>query len=320
MNLGRDVNPLFVTTTPIRTKDNQDGGTGYFLNYLGRTYVVTNRHVIEPEGEKINEARIWLRDFDDIRNTTHLDLSLSGGDGEDWFGHYFGSDIDLAVIPIGPKLSDLDDAENQTHVTGSLAFTADHFIHRNIGVGSQVSIIGYPGNIVDSSGRFPIRRNALIATPYGHSFDGKLYFLTDAQMHEGTSGSPVVLQSDFVRRMNGPVPEERQKPVYLLGTHSATIPRNNLESRESIGWKIGPGRRIDSGQRDNYGLNLAWYPGTLEDILWRVTIHPHLTDEEKQLLDEMNRSQLVAIRNRLWKGEPDDHPVRDLMERVREEG
>jgi len=38
----------------------------------------------------------------------------------------------------------------------------------------------------------PVARQAVIASAFGIRFQGQGYFLTDARMHRGTSGAPVV--------------------------------------------------------------------------------------------------------------------------------
>jgi hypothetical protein len=38
----------------------------------------------------------------------------------------------------------------------------------------------------------PVARQAVIASAFGSRFQGQGYFLTDARMHRGTSGAPVV--------------------------------------------------------------------------------------------------------------------------------
>lgn len=269
----RAVQPIFATTTPIRYKSVRGGGTGFFLNYNGETYLVTNRHVVDPEDVSPNQARIWLRNYGNISNTNHVDISLSGEDGEDWFGHPYSEDIDLAVIPLVTRLSSLEDVKNGNHKTGSLAFTRQHYIHENINVDNRVAILGYPGDFVDRTTLFPVRRNALISSPYGLPFDENPFFITDARMHPGTSGSPVLMEAGGMRMTSGDVPEERSKGVYLLGVHSATFYQddNNGDDSENQLW-AGP---QDDSEEDNqeatkYELNVAWYPKLIDDIFDRI--------------------------------------------------
>lgn len=261
--IQRDVNPIFTTTTPIRFNNIEGGGTGFFLNYEKETYLITNRHVVDPEEHSPNEARIWFRNYENIIETNHYDLSLSDGEGEDWYSHP-DQDVDLAIIPLNPRLSSLDEINNRNHKTGSLAFTFQHFIHDNVSVDNRVIILGYPGDFVDSSTLFPVKRNALISTPYGIPFDGDPYFVTDARMHSGTSGSPVLMDVGGMMRTLGEIPEKRQKSVYLLGVHSATFYKRSI-----TGDQLWDDTDSDSEQYKptKYELNVAWYPELIKDII-----------------------------------------------------
>lgn len=262
----RAIDPVFSTTTPIRYRDMDGGGTGFFLNYRGETYLITNRHVVDPEDETPTQVRIWFRNYGNLAQTNHFDISLDGGEGVDWFGHPDSTDIDLAVIPLNMSLSTLDEVGN--HNTGSLAFTRQHYIHENVQVDNRVLILGYPGDFVDRTSLFPVQRNALIASPYGYPFDGNRYFVTDARMHPGTSGSPVLMKTRGMMRTAGDVPENRSKGVYLLGVHSATFysgsPTQSGQNNQL--W----GTTDEDSEEDGitrYELNVAWYPELIDDIL-----------------------------------------------------
>ena len=268
----RPVQPIFATTTPIRYEKVNGGGTGFFLNYNGTTHLITNHHVVDPEDSSPDQARIWFRNYGYILGTNHFDISLSGGDGKDWFGHPDSPEVDLAIIPLSTRLSSLDEAENQNHKTGSLAFTRQHYIHENVGVDNRVIIIGYPGDFVDKTTLFPVRRNALISSPYGINFNGMPYFVTDARMHPGTSGSPVLMEVGGMMMTSGNVPEERNRGVYILGVHSATFYRNREnEKRTDQFWtEVQDDGENSEEEPTKYELNVAWYPELIDDILGRL--------------------------------------------------
>lgn len=266
---ARGVDPVFAPTTPIRYCDADGGGTGFFVNHQGKTYIVTNRHVVSPEEDDVNptEAYVWFRNTSDIRKSNRNKIRFAKNDSVRWRDHPEApTEVDLAIIPINPRLSSLDavEGEDQQARSGSLAFTLDHIIHENLGVDQHVSIVGYPGDFHDRTTRFPVRRNALIASPYGTPFENRPYFLTDARMHPGTSGSPVVMEGGGLQTTYGDIPNERNKSVYLLGVHSATF----------YGTPFGQQKQsdIDVGTRDTIqlDLNVAWYPELLRDILESV--------------------------------------------------
>lgn len=267
---ARGVQPVFGTTTPIRYVGEDGGGTGFFFNHdEAGTFIVTNRHVVDPDDDDINptDVFIWLRDATNVGQANRVEIPIHSDGSPNWLEHPTQPEsVDLALIPIHPELSSLDDAydDDGQPTSGSLAFTEDYFIHEGITADQRVSIIGYPGNFMDRSTIFPIRRNALIASPYGHNFEHMPIFLTDARMHPGTSGSPVVMEAGGMVRMSRDVPSERQKPLFLLGIHSATFYGTDLErylnqNPETVGEEDEYDARLD--------LNLAWYPQLITDIL-----------------------------------------------------
>lgn len=268
----RGIDPEFCTVTPIRYKEEDGGGTGFFLNRDGRTYLVTNRHVVDPDDNEVNpeSAYIWLRNRNDLGTANRNAIRLVENDNPRWRGHPDDTtDVDLAVLPLHPRLSTLDDVHDEdTEVTsGSLAFTTEHFIHENVGVDQRVSIIGYPGDFMDRSTRLPVRRNALISSPYGYSFAGEPYFLTDARMHPGTSGSPVVMRSRGMQFHRGDVPDNRSKNLYLLGVHSATFHDSGFKEHELDEAEDKKKGEDDEHLQAKLDLNAAWYPGLINAII-----------------------------------------------------
>lgn len=265
----RGVDPIFSTTTPIRYCNYSGGGTGFFFNYNDRTFLVTNRHVVAPDDEDVtpDEAFVWFRDSTNPGNARRNRIRINADGEPRWRGHPAGAEnVDLAVIPLHPRFNTLDellDEETETH-SGNFSFTPEHFLHENIGVEEHVSIIGYPGDFMDRSTRFPVRRNALISSPYGHGFESRPFFLTDARMHPGTSGSPVVMSTGGVYTSHGDVPDGRQKGHYLLGIHSATFYGTGFEEQNNS----DDDPSSDSGEQNfKLDLNVAWYAELLLDIL-----------------------------------------------------
>ena len=78
---------------------------------------------------------------------------------------------------------------------GSLlfAFTPEHLqkLDDPVEVGRSVLIVGFPLGFHDTLHHLPVVRQSIIASAFGLRFQGQGYFLTDARMHRGTSGSPI---------------------------------------------------------------------------------------------------------------------------------
>ena len=108
-------------------------------------------------------------------------------------------------------------------------------------IGAPVLIVGFPLGFHDHLHHLPVARQAVIASAFGIRFQGQGYFLTDARMHRGTSGAPVVSRVTTDRSGRGDL------AWTLLGVHSARMDVAN--------------RDIDEDERLN--LNCAWYADVL---------------------------------------------------------
>jgi hypothetical protein len=96
----------------------------------------------------------------------------------------------------------------------------------------------------------PVARQAVIASAFGIRFQGQGYFLTDARMHRGTSGAPVVARVTTERSGRADF------PWMLLGVHAARMDVSN--------------RDIDEDER--LDLNCAWYADVLLTLTDESTV------------------------------------------------
>lgn len=246
----RPLQPYYGTTTPIRLPDD-DGATGFYFNHNGVSYLVTNKHVLESYDRCPPDMAIYFRDIDPSKYRRH---SIGDVSDREWYSHPMDQKVDIAIIPLYTHVGTLGESSN-TEGPGSRAFTQKHFLHEDITLTDSPSILCYPGNFIDSSTYFPIKRNAKIASPYGWQFNGRQHFLTDAQMHPGSSGSPIV-QTDLLafKGSGHNVPDDRKRGTYLLGIHSATF--------------YGAGIEESKVPEDlKYELNVAWYPQFILEII-----------------------------------------------------
>lgn len=116
--------------------------------------------------------------------------------------------------------------------------------------GDEVFIVGYPLGFQDEANNLPVFRNGLIATSYGVPYEGKPQCLIDANLHPGTSGSPVLLKpkSLWVDR-TGTSHIQTGLNYFLIGIHSASLSVDTMIEKQPL------------------GLNICWYAGLLEEIL-----------------------------------------------------
>jgi hypothetical protein len=238
------IEPLLLTTVRVSTFDDKrplTASSGFFFERDGRLFLVTSRHVVIDRPSKHFPNRIEIDLHIDGKNLTRsmkLSVMLYVEGKSVWRqGSDTGGEIDVAVIEL-----------DRTALPPSVmlrCFTPSHLQHslEEVEVGTSLLIVGFPLGFHDVLHHLPVVRHAVIASSFGLRFQGLGYFLTDARLHRGTSGAPVVMRSPS---------SDAHLPWKLLGVHSA---------------------RVDMGGRDlqldeTLGLNCAWYA----DILLTLTI------------------------------------------------
>jgi hypothetical protein len=215
------------------------GATGFFFERDGRLFLVTSRHVVieEASNHRPDQLTIELHvDGQNIGNVIQWSIPLYGGNQALWRQCVdSGGSVDVVAVEIHrPALPE----------TVLLApFTPEHLVAEldQIEVGTAVLIVGFPLGFHDNLHHLPVARHAGIASAFGIRFQGQGYFLTDARMHRGTSGAPVVARVTTDRSGRGDL------AWTLLGVHSARMDVAN--------------RDIDEDERLN--LNCAWYADVL---------------------------------------------------------
>ena len=129
----------------------------------------------------------------------------------------------------------------------SATFLPQHYV---ISPGDDVFVMGFPLGFHDTAHNLPVFRNAMIASAYGVPFQDSQLFLTDANLHPGTSGSPVITKpkNTWVDD-KGNVSMVTGTTYYLLGVHSGTYSITTA-----------------AGQQIPLGLGAAWYVSLVDDI------------------------------------------------------
>jgi hypothetical protein len=236
------IEPLLLAVTRITTLDGVrvlTGATGFFYERAGRLFLVTSRHVLvdAPSGHHPDRIEITVHtDPVDLTRFARVSLALYRAGRSVWRqGTDSGGEIDVAAIeldrgllPAGTVLR----AFGEEHLQGPL---------EEIGIGAPMLVVGFPLGFYDTLHNLPVARHAAVASAFGVRFQGQGYFLTDARMHRGASGAPVVLQDP---RKAGTLPWK------LLGIHSARL---DMRTREL-------------GVDESLGLNCAWYADILRTL------------------------------------------------------
>lgn len=234
------------TTTKIEIiKSDQIIGSasGFFFKDNDIKYLATNRHVVINENEKHfpDALRITLHNgrIDLTQNRT-VDIDLYLDSKPLWLQHnnYSNNSCDVVLIPL--DISTLKNAEFDKFNSSVITFMKSDIINtQEVNSFGDVVVVGYPLGFHDIIHNLPIYRKAMIASCYGIDFIGKPYFLIDANLHSGTSGSPVLSSPHTLFK------EGNRTEVYaLFGIHSA---------------------EYSSGDKP-LGLNVVWYSYLLIEI------------------------------------------------------
>jgi len=216
--------------------------TGFFFERDQRLFLVTNRHVVldEASGHRPDRVEIELHvDASNIALTTQFSIPLYAAGQALWHEVVDSAGtVDIVTIELEHA------ALPSTRVLQ--AFTPEHLVGNldEIEVATRVVVVGFPLGFHDTFHHLPVARQAVIASAFGLRFQGNGYFLTDARLHRGTSGAPVVARVD--KEHSG----REGLPWVLLGVHAA---------RMDVGGR-------DAAQDDRLGLNCAWYADALMEL------------------------------------------------------
>jgi S1-C subfamily serine protease len=242
---SRVAESLLFSVTRISTFQGErvlTAGSGFFFERGGRLFLVTSRHVFIDAASGHLPDRIAIVLHTDATNLTRwsvvaLPLYLNGRAAWKQAADS-GGEIDVAVLEV-PRTA--------LPAAAVLAPFGEHSISRDFSdlqVGAPLLIACFPLGFYDTVHHLPVVRQATVASALGVRFQGQGYFLTDARMHRGASGAPVVL-----RRAGGGAGDAAD--LRLLGVHSSGM---DMKTR-------------DREHDDRLGLNCAWYA----DILLTLT-------------------------------------------------
>ena len=232
---------LAVTRVTTHSPDKlPTNATGFFFARDGRLFLVTNRHVVrdEPSAHQPDRIEIELHvDDDNVGVVVPFSIPLYVDATPVWREVADSAGVvDVVVIELS--------REALPDVLSLHAFTPDHLLADldAIEVGAAVRIVGFPLGFHDTIHHLPVARQAVVASAFGIRFQGEGFFLTDARMHRGTSGAPVVARLNAERSGRGDL-----VAWTLLGIHAS---RFDVDHR-------------DKEEDERLSLNCAWYADVL---------------------------------------------------------
>ncbi len=237
------VESLLLSVTKVMTV-NESGqtmtnATGFFFANEGDLFLITNRHVVLSEETQHRPACLKIElhtDSENIAAVQDFTVPLYAKGRPLWRETSDAAGlIDIVAIAI---------EQNALPATAVYeAYTPAHLVqpYDRIEVGTSLLIVGFPLGFHDSLHHLPVARQAIIASAFGMRFQGNGYFLTDARLHRGTSGAPVVAAISPSLKKVGSL------SWMLLGVHAARLDVNGA----------------DLVQDERLGLNCAWYADAL---------------------------------------------------------
>jgi hypothetical protein len=219
--------------------------TGFFYLHDDFLYLVTARHVVINEAAQHRPDRVQVSLHSDAANLQHradLSFPLYVDGVPQWYQHpKHGGGLDVVAVAIN------DPHALSGHFVDT--FCRDDILNMDEGMplGQDVLILGFPLGFHDTLHNLPIVRSATIASSFAHPFKGELYFLTDARLHRGMSGSPVIVKFPLRSEIAG-----KGEPGWrLLGIHSSAL---DVSDR-------------DPDQDERLALNMTWYASLIPEML-----------------------------------------------------
>jgi len=236
------IDPILLATVRVSTFDGErplTAGSGFFFERGDRIFLITSRHVLvdAATGHYPNRITITLHvDAVDLTRTETFSVWLYKEGASHWRqAQDSGGAVDVAAIEL--------DAASLPAARVLHAFNEGDLqdAGTEVPLGTTLLVVGFPLGFFDTLHHLAVARHAVVASAFGVRFQGQGYFLTDARMHRGSSGAPVILRC---------LGQHAAASSKLLGIHSARL---DMLSRED-------------GVDEQLGLNCAWYADILRTL------------------------------------------------------
>lgn len=184
-------------------------GTGYFYKF-GNTSVgevaviITNKHVVVGRTEAKFVLQLMRKDSQICEDGTadgEYSTTVTIDDLSQWVVLHPDADVDLCAILMIPIVPLLPEGFTLKH---SFAQRDWHVPDAELGWLRPVEpiiMIGYPNGLWDSVNNRPLTRQGLTASHPLLKWNGQRYFVIDAACFPGSSGSPVYLFEDRIKRV-----------------------------------------------------------------------------------------------------------------------
>lgn len=255
----------------------QSQGTGFFYQQLAakdptkegqwraveKAWLVTNRHVVLPkiasEEEKVPETfSFHLRKMEGERIVWDP-IVLQKTELLERARFHEDSDVDVCIIEILDLLTEkikTGDKYLQWYGVSKESFPGENKIFPE--VSSDTIVIGYPRGFYDEFNLYPICKSGIIASRWGAKFNAKPYFMIDAKLFPGSSGSIVISKPiDFIVE-DGKPQYSKEKQFAFLGVFSG----EPIEQRPPVELED-----LTIIRKSSFNLGIVWYSYLIEEIV-----------------------------------------------------
>lgn len=215
----------------IDEQGNENGiGTGFLIKAdvghddLSTILLITNKHVLK------DSPRFLINFHQKRKNLNEPDLNkvfpfLALG-YESAYTEHPDPNIDLACINISDVIQKHSD---KIYCQALDTEVLSNFSEPYLDVANRIIFIGYPEGLFDTKHNLPIIRTGIIASHPKVDFDEEQNFLIDAQVFQGSSGSPVFLDVKDAMFSRETIQFGGGIPAYkLIGVVANTMVKKNI--------------------------------------------------------------------------------------------
>ena len=266
------ISTLIITTCT----ECQSQGTGFFYQEINpkdstkteewreikNVWLVTNRHVILPmhNGKEltpnsvvfhirklINNQPVW--EPIELQKEILIERALFHPD----------KTIDVCIIDIYGLFKEKLKGGNQYMAWSAVSkenLPGENKIHPE--VTSDAIVVGYPRGFYDLHNIFPIVKAGIIASRWGAFFNQKPYFLIDAKLFPGSSGSIVITKPTNLLVEGGNLFHNTEKQFAFLGIYSG----EPYQQHHPIEFED-----ITITRKAGFNVGIVWYGHLVEDII-----------------------------------------------------
>jgi hypothetical protein len=264
------------TLITVQTTYGSSQGSGFFYQALAAkdpskqeqwlqiedTWLVTNRHVVLT---RINGNEV-------IPDTLTFHLRKASASGVIWepipltrqellsrAKFHPNPEVDVCLIRVLDLMTEKIKSGEQYLQWYSVSkdnFAGQNKIHPH--VASDAVVVGYPRGFYDQVNLYPIVKSGIIASRWGALFNGKPYFLIDAKLFPGSSGSVVISKPTDVVVEDGKIFHSKDKQFAFLGVFSG----EPYQQHQPIEFDD-----MTLIRKSGFNVGIVWYGYLVEEIV-----------------------------------------------------